>query len=78
MTTTTTPQAPELGGPPTSPKSSAHSGAFCESVAFRLRLRRLPRVEIMGGCAALRWGRGVAGCCGDVQVLSRTQRCMVR
>ena len=44
MTTTTNPAAPRAGRPTDVAKSSAHSGAFRKSVAFRLRLRRLPSV----------------------------------
>jgi len=44
MTTTTNPAAPRAGRPTDVAKSRAHSGAFRKSVAFRLRLRRLPSV----------------------------------
>jgi hypothetical protein len=38
------PAGPRAGRPTDVAKSSAHSGPFGESVAFRLRLRRLPSV----------------------------------
>ena len=44
MTTTTNPAGPRAGRPTDVAKSRAHSGAFRKSVAFRLRLRRLPSV----------------------------------